>query len=146
VNNRISEIFIRRPVATTLLTIGIIFAGLLGYAQLPVAPLPQVDFPIVSVGANIPGASPDTMATAVASPLERHLGQIADVNEMTSQSTQGETLITLQFGLDRNIDGAARDVQAAIPASASTAIASGYREPGLEPLCCPLSRWRNRSA
>ena len=116
-NDRLSEIFIRRPVATTLLTIGIIFAGLLGYGQLPVAPLPQVDFPIVSVRANIPGASPDRMATAVASPLERHLGQIADVNEMTSQSTQGSTFITLQFGLDRNIDGAARDVQAAIVAA-----------------------------
>ena len=116
-NNRISEIFIRRPAATTLLTLGIIFAGLLGYARLPVAPLPPVDFPIVSVRANMPGASPDTMATAVASPLERHLGQIADVNEMTSQSTQGSTFITLQFGLDRNIDGAARDVQAAIVAA-----------------------------
>ena len=117
VNNRFSEIFIRRPVATTLLTIGIIFAGLLGYSQLPVAPLPQVDFPIVSVQANMPGASPDTMATSVAAPLERHLGQIADVNEMTSQSTQGSTRITLQFGLDRDIDGAARDVQAAIVAA-----------------------------
>ena len=117
-NNRFSEIFIRRPVATTLLTIGIIFAGLLGYAQLPVSPLPQVDFPIVSVRANMPGASPDTMATAVAAPLERHLGQIADVNEMTSQSTLGSTLIILQFGLDRDIDGAARDVQAAIVARA----------------------------
>jgi multidrug efflux pump len=117
VNNRISEVFIRRPVATTLLTIGIIFSGLLGYAQLPVAPLPQVDFPMVSVRANMPGASPDTMATAVAAPLERHLGQIADVDEMTSQSTQGSTSITLQFGLDRNIDGAARDVQAAIVAA-----------------------------
>ena len=116
-NNRFSEIFIRRPVATTLLTIGIIFAGLLGYSQLPVSPLPQIDFPIVSVQANMPGASPDTMATAVASPLERHLGQIADVNEMTSQSTLGSTRITLQFGLDRNIDGAARDVQAAIVAA-----------------------------
>ena len=116
-NNRFSEIFIRRPVATTLLTIGVIFAGLLGYSQLPVSPLPQVDFPIVSVQANMPGASPDTMATSVASPLERHLGQIADVNEMTSQSTQGSTRITLQFGLDRNIDGAARDVQAAIVAA-----------------------------
>ena len=117
VNNRFSEIFIRRPVATTLLTIGIIFAGLLGYSQLPVSPLPQVDFPIVSVRASMPGASPDTMATSVAAPLERHLGQIADVNEMTSQSMQGSTFITLQFGLDRNIDGAARDVQAAIVAS-----------------------------
>jgi multidrug efflux pump len=117
VNNRFSEIFIRRPVATTLLTVGAIFGGLLGYSQLPVSPLPQVDFPIISVRANMPGASPDTMATAVASPLERHLGQIADVNEMTSQSTQGSTFITLQFGLDRNIDGAARDVQAAIVAA-----------------------------
>ncbi len=116
-NNRFSEIFIRRPVATTLLTIGVIFGGLLGYSQLPVSPLPQVDFPIISVRANMPGASPDTMATAIASPLERHLGQIADVNEMTSQSTQGSTFITLQFGLDRNIDGAARDVQAAIVAA-----------------------------
>ncbi|MFY9970829.1 MAG: efflux RND transporter permease subunit, partial [Roseiarcus sp.] len=116
-NNRFSEIFIRRPVATTLLTIGVIFGGLLGYSQLPVSPLPQVDFPIVSVQANMPGASPDTMATSVASPLERHLGQIADVNEMTSQSTQGSTRITLQFGLDRDIDGAARDVQAGIVAA-----------------------------
>ena len=116
-NNRFSEIFIRRPVATTLLTVGIIFAGLLGYSRLPVAPLPQVDFPIISVRANMPGASPDTMATAVAAPLERHLGQIADVNEMTSQSTQGSTFIILQFGLNRDIDGAARDVQAAIVAA-----------------------------
>ena len=112
-----SEIFIRRPVATTLLTIGVIVAGLLGYSRLPVSPLPQVDFPIVSVLASMAGASPETMSTSVAAPLERHLGQIADVNEMTSQSTLGSTRITLQFGLDRNIDGAARDVQAAIVAS-----------------------------
>ena len=116
-NNHFSEIFIRRPVATILLTIGIVFAGLLGYSQLPVSPLPQVDFPIISVQANMPGASPDTMATSVAAPLERHLGQIADVNEMTSQSTLGSTRITLQFGLDRDIDGAARDVQAGIVAA-----------------------------
>ncbi len=116
-NNRFSEIFIRRPVATILLTIGVIFAGLLGYSQLPVSPLPQVDFPVISVQANMPGASPDTMATSVAAPLERHLGQIADVNEMTSQSSLGSTRITLQFGLDRDIDGAARDVQAAIVAA-----------------------------
>ena len=88
-NNRFSELFIRRPVATILLTIGIVFGGLLGYSQLPVSPLPQVDFPVISVQANLPGASPDTMATSVAAPLERHLGQIADVNEMTSQSTLG---------------------------------------------------------
>ena len=116
-NNRFSELFIRRPVATILLTVGVIFAGLLGYSRLPVSPLPQVDFPVISVQANMPGASPDTMASSVAAPLERHLGQIADVNEMTSQSSLGTTHITLQFGLDRNIDGAARDVQAAINAA-----------------------------
>ena len=116
-NNRFSEIFVRRPVATALLTVGIIFAGLLGYSRLPVSPLPQVDFPIVSVRANMPGASPDTMATSVAAPLERRLGQIADVDEMTSESTLGSTFITLQFGLERNIDGAARDVQAGIVAA-----------------------------
>ena len=112
-----SEIFIRRPVATILITIGIVVAGLLGYSRLPVSPLPQVEFPVISVTANMPGASPDTMATSVASPLERHLGQIADVNEMTSQSSLGSTRIMLQFGLDRDIDGAARDVQAGIVAA-----------------------------
>ncbi len=109
--------FIRRPVATTLLTIGIALAGFFAYLQLPVAPLPQVDFPTISVFATMPGASPDTMATTVATPLERHLGIIADVSEMTSQSTVGTSRITLQFGLSRNIDGAARDVQAAINAA-----------------------------
>ena len=117
VNNRLSELFIRRPVATTLLTIGIALAGLLAFAQLPVSPLPQVDFPNISVSATMPGGSPDTMASAVAAPLERHLGQIADVNEMTSTSSLGSTRIQLQFGLDRDIDGAARDVQAAINAA-----------------------------
>jgi multidrug efflux pump len=117
VNNRLSELFIRRPVATTLLTIGIALAGLLAFAQLPVSPLPQVDFPNISVQATMPGASPDNMASAVAAPLERHLGQIADVNEMTSSSSLGSTRIQLQFGLDRDIDGAARDVQAAINAA-----------------------------
>ena len=116
-NNRLSELFIRRPVATTLLTIGIALAGLLAFAQLPVSPLPQVDFPNISVQATMPGASPDNMASAVAAPLERHLGQIADVNEMTSSSSLGSTRIQLQFGLDRDIDGAARDVQAAINAA-----------------------------
>jgi multidrug efflux pump len=109
--------FIERPVATTLLTIGIALAGFLAYLQLPVAPLPQVDFPTISVFATMPGASPDTMAATVATPLERHLGIIADVTEMTSQSTVGQTRITVQFGLNRNIDGAARDVQAAINAA-----------------------------
>ena len=113
----ISAPFIARPIATTLLTIGIALAGIFAYAQLPVSPLPQVDFPTISVQASLPGASPDTVATSVASPLERHLGQIADVTEMTSQSTVGAVRITLQFGLDRNIDGAARDVEAAINAA-----------------------------
>ena len=112
-----SALFIKRPVATTLLTLGIALAGFFAYLKLPVAPLPQVDFPTISVFATMPGASPDTMATTVATPLERHLGIIADVTEMTSQSTVGTTRITLQFALNRNIDGAARDVQAAINAA-----------------------------
>ncbi|MBV8664495.1 MAG: efflux RND transporter permease subunit, partial [Hyphomicrobiales bacterium] len=116
-NNRLSELFIRRPVATTLLTIGIALAGLLAFWRLPVSPLPQVDFPNISVQATMPGANPDNMASSVAAPLERHLGQIADVNEMTSTSSLGSTRIQLQFGLDRDIDGAARDVEAAINAA-----------------------------
>ncbi|TMJ57961.1 MAG: nodulation protein [Alphaproteobacteria bacterium] len=112
-----SILFINRPVATTLLTLGIALAGFFAFLKLPVAPLPQVDFPTISVFATMPGASPDTMATTVATPLERHLGVIADVTEMTSQSTVGQTRIVLQFGLSRNIDGAARDVQAAINAA-----------------------------
>jgi multidrug efflux pump len=113
----ISAPFLTRPVATTLLTAGIAMAGILAFLKLPVAPLPQVDFPTISVQAQLPGASPETMATSVAEPLERHLGQVADVTEMTSSSSVGQTRITLQFGLDRNIDGAARDVQAAINAA-----------------------------
>jgi multidrug efflux pump len=113
----LSAPFIARPVATTLLTIGVALAGIAGFFQLPVAPLPQVDFPTISVQAQMPGASPEVMATSVAEPLERHLGQIADVSEMTSASTVGTLRITLQFGLDRDINGAARDVQAAINAA-----------------------------
>src|SRR5271163_3911904 len=113
----ISAPFIARPVATTLLTLGIALAGVLAFAKLPVAPLPQVDFPTISVNAQLPGASPTTVATSVASPLERHLGQIADVTEMTSQSGIGQTRVTMQFGLNRDIDGAGRDVQAAINAA-----------------------------
>jgi multidrug efflux pump len=109
--------FIRRPVATTLLTFGLAAAGAVAFFQLPVSPLPQVDFPTISVQATLPGASPQDVATTVASPLERHLGQIADVSEMTSISTVGSTRITLQFGLNRDINGAARDVQAAINAA-----------------------------
>ena len=113
----LSRPFISRPVATTLLALGIALAGLFAFTKLPVAPLPQVDFPTISVQATLPGASPETVATSVASPLERHLGSIADVTEMTSQSSVGSTRITLQFGLNRDIDGAARDVQAAINAA-----------------------------
>ncbi len=112
-----SEPFIRRPVATTLLTVGLALAGAIAYFRLPVSPLPQVDFPTISVQAQMAGASPDVMAATVATPLERHLGQIADVTEMTSSSSAGATRITLQFGLDRDIDGAARDVEAAINAA-----------------------------
>ena len=109
--------FIRRPVATTLLTFGLAAAGAVAFFKLPVSPLPQVDFPTISVQATLPGASPQDVATTVASPLERHLGQIADVTEMTSSSAVGGTRITLQFGLNRDINGAARDVQAAINAA-----------------------------
>jgi multidrug efflux pump len=113
----LSRPFIARPVATTLLAVGIALSGVFAFTKLPVAPLPQVDFPTISVQATLPGASPETVATSVASPLERHLGSIADVSEMTSQSSVGSTRITLQFGLNRDIDGAARDVQAAINAA-----------------------------
>jgi multidrug efflux pump len=113
----LSEPFIRRPVATTLLTIGLMLAGLFAYVRLPVAPLPQVDFPVILVQAQMAGASPETMATTVAAPLERRLGAIADVNEMTSTSSTGTVRIVLLFGLNRDIDGAARDVQAAINAA-----------------------------
>jgi len=112
-----SEVFIRRMVATTLLTCGVALAGIIAFFQLPVSPLPQVDFPTISVQAQLPGASPEVVSTSVATPLERHLGVIADVTEMTSQSTVGQARVTLQFGLNRDIDGAARDVQAAINAA-----------------------------
>ena len=110
----VSAVFIARPVATTLLSLGVAIAGVLSYALLPVAPLPQVDYPAISVQASLPGASPETMAATVATPLERALGSIAGVNEMTSTSSQGSTRISLQFDLERDINGAARDVQAAI--------------------------------
>ena len=113
----LSEPFVRRPIATTLLTVGVALAGTLAFFRLPVSPLPQVDYPTISVQASQPGASPAVMATSVATPLERHLGTIANVTEMTSSSALGSTRITLQFGLDRDINGAARDVQAAINAA-----------------------------
>ncbi|MGE5537771.1 MAG: efflux RND transporter permease subunit [Gemmatimonas sp.] len=113
----LSAAFIRRPIATILLTFGLALAGAVAFFRLPVAPLPKVDYPTITVQAQLPGASPEVMSTSVATPLERHLGQIADVNEMTSSSSVGTTRITLQFGLDRDINGAARDVQAAINAA-----------------------------
>ncbi|MBF0571080.1 MAG: multidrug efflux RND transporter permease subunit [Candidatus Omnitrophica bacterium] len=115
----ISTPFIRRPIATTLLTVGIVLAGLVAVGLLPVSTLPQMDFPTISVGASLPGASPETMASSVAAPLERQLAHIAGVTEMTSSSGLGSTGITLQFDLNRDINGAARDVQAAINAAQS---------------------------
>nr|WP_244989247.1 multidrug efflux RND transporter permease subunit MdtC [Pantoea cypripedii] len=111
--------FIHRPVATTLLTLAIALAGILGFRLLPVAPLPQVDFPVIVISASLPGASPETMASSVATPLERSLGRIAGVSEMTSTSSLGSTRIILVFDFDRDINGAARDVQAAINAAQS---------------------------
>ena len=124
----ISEPFIRRPVATTLLTVAVALAGAIAFEVLPVAPLPEVDFPTVSVNAGLPGASADIMASSVATPLERQLGHIAGVTEMTSSSTLGSTGITIQFDLSRDIDGAARDVEAAINAARSY----------LPPTCRPI--------
>ena len=112
-------LFIYRPVATTLLTLAIAIAGVMGFRLLPVSPLPQVDFPVIVISASLPGASPETMASSVATPLERALGRIAGVNEMTSMSSLGSTRVILQFDLDRDINGAARDVQAAINAAQS---------------------------
>src|SRR6204780_822806 len=113
----ISETFIRKPTATTLLTVAIALAGAVAFQLLPVSPLPQVDFPTISVSASLPGASPETMASSVATPLERQFGHIASVTEMTSSSSLGSTGITLQFDLNRDIDAAARDVEAAINAA-----------------------------
>jgi hydrophobe/amphiphile efflux-1 (HAE1) family protein len=121
----ISATFINRPVGTTLLTVGLALAGAIAFRLLPVSPLPRVDFPTIQVSASLPGADPETMATSVAAPLERQFGLIAGVTEMTSTSSRGSTSIVLQFDLDRNINGAARDVQAAINA------ARGYLPPDL---------------
>src|SRR5712672_4704150 len=116
-NEGISAPFIRYPIGTSLLMAGILFVGLVAYPLLPVAPLPQVDFPTIQVTANLPGGSPETMASSVAQPLERQLAQIPGVAQMTSTSYLGTTAVTIQFDLNRNIDGAANDVQAAINAA-----------------------------
>lgn len=115
----LSAPFIKRPIGTTLMAIGVAIAGAIAFKLLPVSSLPQIDFPTISVQAALPGASPETMGTSVATPLERQLGRIAGITQMTSASNLGNTNITIQFDLDRNIDGAARDVQAAINAARS---------------------------
>ena len=114
----LSAPFINRPIATTLIMVAVFLVGLVAFPSLPVAPLPQVDFPTITVSASLPGASPDTMATSVAQPLERQIAQIPGVSQMTSTSSLGATAITIQFDLNRNIDAAANDVQAAINAAA----------------------------
>src|SRR5690242_3604331 len=114
----VSEAFIRRPVGTSLLAAGLFLAGIVAYQFLPVAPIPRVDFPMITVQASLPGANPATVASTVAAPLERRLGQISGISEITSVSTLGGAAISIQFNLTRNVDGAARDVQAAINASA----------------------------
>src|SRR3979411_1145422 len=110
----ISAPFIRRPIGTSLLAAALLMAGALAFNFLPVAPLPQVEFPTISVSASLPGANPATMASAVATPLERQFGRISGITEMTSSSQLGSANITLQFDMNRNIDAAARDVQASI--------------------------------
>src|SRR4051812_44491123 len=115
-NDSISSPFIRYPIATSLLMAGILFVGLVSYPLLPVAPLPQVDFPTIQVSASLPGASPETMASSVAQPLERQFAQIPGVAQMTSTSSLGSAAVTIQIYLNRSIDGAANDVQAAINA------------------------------
>ena len=122
------ELFIHRPVMTTLVMVGILFFGILGFRLLPVSDLPNVDFPTIQVSASLPGASPDTMASSVATPLEKQFSTIAGIDSMTSTSALGLTNITLQFNLDRNIDAAAQDVQAAI-AKAQSQLPSGMPTP-----------------
>ena len=137
----ISDIFIRKPVATTLLTIAIALAGAVAFRMLPVSPLPQVDFPTIQVQAQLPGASPETMASSVATPLERQFGRIASLTQLTSSSSLGNTSIVLQFDLSRNIDAAARDVQAAINASRSqlpTALPSNPSYKKVNPAEAPI--------
>src|SRR5437588_1423824 len=124
----ITEVFIRRPVMTTLIMLGIVLFGVAGYRTLPVSDLPNVDFPTLQVYANLPGASPETIAASVATPLERQFTTIPGLDSMTSTSARGSTSITLQFSLDRSLDGAAQDVQAAI-AAATRRLPSGMPYP-----------------
>src|SRR3954452_12940114 len=126
----LSAPFIKRPVATSLLTAALALSGVLAFELLPVAPLPEVELPTIQAGANLPGASPETMASAVATPLERQFGRIAGVTEMTSSSQLGSSDVTLQFDLDRNIDAAGRDVQPAINAARGQLPADLPNNPG----------------
>src|SRR5467141_4251182 len=126
----ISAPFIRRPIGTSLLAAALLLSGILAFNYLPVASLPRVDFPVIGVGAGLPGADPQTMASAVATPLERQFGRISGVNQMTSTSQLGSTSIILQFDLNRNIDAAARDVQAAINAARGQLPANLPNNPG----------------
>src|SRR5471032_3377902 len=135
------KLFIFRPIATTLLALGLALAGMGAFFLLPVSPLPNIDIPTLVVQASMAGASPETMSTSVATPLERHLGTIADVTEMTSRSSVGTTQVVLQFGLDRDIDGAARDVQAAISAARAdlpTSLKSNPTYRKLNPASAPI--------
>jgi len=125
----ISAPFIARPVATILLTLGVALSGVVAFSSLPVAPLPKIDVPAIFVQTQLPGASPEVMASTVATPLERHLGAIADVDDMTSSSSVGSTNVQLQFGIDRDINGAANDVQAAIVAAHADLPSSLTRNP-----------------
>ena len=125
----ISTPFIKRPVATILLTFGVALSGVVAFVNLPVAPLPRIDVPAIFVSATLPGASPEVMAATVATPLERHLGAISDVDDMTSSSSVGSSNVQLTFGVDRDIDGAARDVQAAISAAHADLPSSLTRPP-----------------
>src|SRR5437899_9868684 len=113
----ISELFIRRPITTILIMVGIVLFGLMGYRSLPVSDLPTVDYPTISVNASLPGANPETMAASVATPLERQFSGIAGIDSINSSNSQGSTSVTLQFNLSRNIDAAAQDVQTAISAA-----------------------------
>ena len=126
----LSAPFIWRPVGTTLLTAAIALAGVIGYVVLPVAPLPQVEYPTISINSGLPGASAQTMAASVATPLERQFSHIAGISEMTSSSSLGGTNITLQFDLNRDINGAARDVQAAINAARTSLPSNLPSNPG----------------
>ena len=164
----LSAPFIQRPVATSLLSLALLLAGSVAYSLLPVASLPNVDMPVIGVSAGLPGASPETMASSVATPLERQFGRIAGVNQMTSSSSLGSASVTLQFDINRNIDAAARDVQAAINAARSQLPSylpqnPSYRKANpaeapililsLPPMWCPSRRsttwptpsWRRRS-